>query len=50
VRARLIATGGRGATVYAPGWPTADPRTAVLLNGLTGRSIEFEPLQEDRGA
>ena len=25
-------------------------RTAVLLNGLAGRSIEFEPLQEDRGA
>jgi 2-methylcitrate dehydratase PrpD len=41
VRARLTATGGRGATVYAPGWPTTDPRTAALLNGLAGRSIEM---------
>jgi len=41
VRARLIATGGRGATVYAPGWPPTDPRTAALLNGLAGRSIEL---------
>ena len=41
VRARLTATGGRGATVYAPGWPTTDPRTAALLNGLAGRSIEL---------
>ena len=41
VRARLVATGGRGATVYAPGWPTTDPRTAALLNGLAGRSIEM---------
>ena len=41
VRARLTATGGRGATVYAPGWPATDPRTAALLNGLAGRSIEL---------
>ena len=41
VRARLTATGGRGATVYAPGWATTDPRTAALLNGLAGRSIEL---------
>ena len=41
VRARLTATGGRGATVYAPRWPTTDPRTAALLNGLAGRSIEL---------
>ena len=41
VRARLTATGGRGATVYAPGWTTTDPRTAALLNGLAGRSIEL---------
>ena len=41
VRARLTATGGRGATVYAPEWPTTDPRTAALLNGLAGRSIEL---------
>jgi 2-methylcitrate dehydratase PrpD len=40
-RARLTATGGRGATVLAPGWPTTDPRTAALLNGLAGRSIEL---------
>src|SRR5213594_4713329 len=41
VRERLTATGGRGATVYAPGWPTTDPRTAALLNALAGRSIEL---------
>jgi 2-methylcitrate dehydratase PrpD len=41
IRSRLIATGGRGATVYAPGWPTTDPRTAAMLNGLAGRSIEL---------
>lgn len=40
-RARLTETGGRGATVLAPGWPTTDPRTAALLNGLAGRSIEL---------
>jgi 2-methylcitrate dehydratase PrpD len=41
VRARLTATGGLGATVYAPGFPVTDPRTAALLNGLAGRSIEL---------
>ena len=40
-RARLTETGGRGATIYAPGWPATDPRTAALLNGLAGRSIEL---------
>jgi 2-methylcitrate dehydratase PrpD len=40
-RERLTATGGRGATVYAPGWPTTDPRTAALLNAMAGRSIEL---------
>src|SRR5262244_461230 len=40
-RARLVAAGGRGATVYAPDWPATDPRTAALLNGLAGRSIEL---------
>src|SRR5262245_64136292 len=40
-RARLTATGGAGATVYAPGGPVTDPRTAALLNGLAGRSIEL---------
>src|SRR5881396_932796 len=41
VRARLTATGGHGATIYAPGSPTSDPRTAAFLNGLAGRSIEL---------
>src|SRR5213596_1492712 len=41
VRARLTATGGHGATIYAPGSPTSDPRTAALLNGIAGRSIEL---------
>src|SRR5262245_46364587 len=40
-RTRLVAAGGRGATVYAPGWLETDPRTAALLNGLAGRSIEL---------
>ena len=40
-RERLTETGGRGATVYARRWPTTDPRTAALLNGLAGRSIEL---------
>jgi 2-methylcitrate dehydratase PrpD len=38
---RLTADGGTGATVYARGWPVADPRTAALLNGIAGRSIEL---------
>jgi 2-methylcitrate dehydratase PrpD len=33
--------GGTGATVYARGWPSRDPRTAALLNGIAGRSIEL---------
>ncbi|PYM11604.1 MAG: hypothetical protein DMD81_26385, partial [Candidatus Rokuibacteriota bacterium] len=41
VRAQLTTTGGRGATIYAPGLPVADPRTAALLNGLAGRSVEL---------
>src|SRR5262249_52587874 len=40
-RARLTATGGHGATIYAPGSTTSDPRTAAFLNGLAGRSIEL---------
>ncbi|MBI3966270.1 MAG: MmgE/PrpD family protein [Chloroflexi bacterium] len=40
-RSRLLATGGSGATVYAQGFPTSDPRTAALLNGIAGRSIEL---------
>ncbi len=32
---------GTGATVFCPGWPTHDPRTAALLNGIAGRSVEL---------
>ncbi len=32
---------GIGATIYAPGWPSHDARTAALLNGIAGRSIEL---------
>jgi 2-methylcitrate dehydratase PrpD len=35
-----LATGG-GATLFAPGWQSADPRTAALLNGIAVRSIEL---------
>jgi len=41
LRERLAATAGGGATVYASGWPSHDPRTAALLNGIAGRSIEL---------
>ena len=41
LRQRLGTAGGGGATVYAPGWPARDPRTAALLNGIAGRSIEL---------
>jgi 2-methylcitrate dehydratase PrpD len=41
LRERLLATSGAGATVLARGWPPADPRTAALLNGIAGRSIEL---------
>ena len=41
VRDRMAATAGTGATVYARGWPTHDPRTAALLNGIAGRAIEL---------
>src|SRR5437868_11070651 len=41
LRERLSATAGTGATVYARGWPVQDPRTAGLLNGIAGRSIEL---------
>src|SRR2546423_15546300 len=40
VRARLTATGGPGATVYAPGRAATDPRTAGLLHGLAGRPLD----------
>ena len=41
LRARLLEAGGTGATVYARGCPISDPRTAALLNGIAGRSIEL---------
>src|SRR5438094_6172377 len=41
LRGRLSATAGTGATVYAHGWPVQDPRTAAMLNGIAGRSIEL---------
>lgn len=41
LRERLGATAGSGATVLAPGWPANDPRTAALLNGIAGRSLEL---------
>jgi 2-methylcitrate dehydratase PrpD len=41
LRERLAATAGKGATVYARGWAEHDPRTAALLNGIAGRSIEL---------
>ena len=41
LRARLLTTAGTGATVLARGWPGGDPRTAALLNGIAGRSIEL---------
>ena len=41
LRQRLAAAAGSGATVYASEWPSQDPRTAALLNGIAGRSIEL---------
>jgi len=41
LRKRLAPTAGSGATVYARGWPTQDPRSAALLNGIAGRAIEL---------
>ena len=35
------ATAGSGATVLTRGWPVNDPRTAALINGTAGRSIEL---------
>jgi 2-methylcitrate dehydratase PrpD len=41
LRDRLATGAGSGATVLARGWPVHDPRTAALLNGIAGRSIEL---------
>jgi 2-methylcitrate dehydratase PrpD len=41
LRERLAPSAGTGAMVYARGWPSQDPRTAALLNGIAGRAIEL---------
>jgi 2-methylcitrate dehydratase PrpD len=41
MRAQLGDGGGAGATIYAQGCPPSDARTAALLNGTAGRSIEL---------
>lgn len=41
LRERMAATAGTGATLYGSGWRTTDPRTAALLNGIAGRSVEL---------
>ena len=41
LRERLDDSAGRGATIYGRGWPTGDARSAALLNGIAGRSIEL---------
>ena len=41
LRNRLAANNSTGATVYAPGAPVHDARTAALLNGIAGRAIEL---------
>lgn len=41
LRGQLVASDGRGATLYARGLPSGDPRIAALLNGIAGRSIEL---------
>ena len=41
LRRQLLTAGSAGATVLARGWPTTEPRTAALLNGIAGRSIEL---------
>src|SRR6201987_6513091 len=41
LRERLAGTAGGRVTRYARGWPSHDPRTAALLNGIAGRSIEL---------
>ncbi len=41
LRARLVGSGGKGATVFARGWPQCDPKSAALLNGVAGRSPEL---------
>ena len=41
LRTALVVSGGVGATLWAPGMPETDPRTAALLNTIAGRSVEL---------
>lgn len=41
IRERLAANDAGGSTVYAPGAPVHDARTAALLNGIAGRAVEL---------
>jgi 2-methylcitrate dehydratase PrpD len=41
LRAKLVGPGGDGASLYARGFPSTDPRTAALLNGIAGRTVEL---------
>jgi len=41
LQAGLAPTAGGGATVFAQGFPAADPRSAAMLNGMAGRAVEM---------
>jgi 2-methylcitrate dehydratase PrpD len=41
LRDQMAKTAGTGATVYGGAWAAGDPRSAALLNGIAGRSIEL---------
>jgi 2-methylcitrate dehydratase PrpD len=41
LRAQLLDTGVDDASLYARGFPSTDPRTAALLNGIAGRTVEL---------
>jgi 2-methylcitrate dehydratase PrpD len=41
LRPRLVGDGGTASTVFGPGFPLTTARTAALLNGIAGRSIEL---------
>ena len=41
LRERLTGKSGTGATIFAPGFPQMDARTAALVNGISGRSLEL---------
>ncbi|MDB5383602.1 MAG: 2-methylcitrate dehydratase PrpD [Rhodospirillales bacterium] len=41
LQAGLAPTAGTGATVFAKGMPAADPRSAAMLNAMSGRSVEM---------